>query len=289
MPSHSRLAPSRSAGVAATGITASIISHGHGPLVLALLAQLAALAERGEGAAPARVLLTLNQPEPRLQAALAQRRWPFELVLIPNASPAGFGSNHNRAFERDRALGGGSAFAVLNPDVRWSGNPFTPLWEALQSDRRVACAYPVQLDAAGALQDSERRLPTPWRLLRRIGCGRRHEVGSAHAPDWVNAAFMLLRPQAFAQLRGFDESYHMYCEDVDLCLRLQLAGWRLARAGEAVVEHAAERASHRDARHLVWHLRSLLRLWRSEVWRAYRRQMPKRAGARPQPSDRADN
>ena len=62
----------------------------------------------------------------------------------------------------------------------------------------------------------------------------------------------------------------MYCEDVDLCLRQQLAGWRLARADGAAVVHAARRASRRDPRHLFWHLSSLWRLWRSRTWQAWR-------------------
>ena len=251
-------------------ITASIVSHGHGHLVSALLNRIAALVNQGERGAPRRVLLTLNQPESELLATLERQSWPFELVVISNQTVAGFGANHNRAFERDRALGAGTAFAVLNPDVRWAANPFASLWVALESDPHAGCAYPIQQDAHGGRQDSELLLPTPWRLLRRYGVGRRYEIDGASTPDWVNGAFMLLRSEAFAQVGGFDESYHMYCEDVDLCLRLQLAGWRLARADDAVVEHAAERASHRQPRHLLWHLRSLLRLWRSSAWREYR-------------------
>ncbi|MHB1409853.1 MAG: hypothetical protein ACYCXC_09705 [Acidovorax defluvii] len=58
----------------------------------------------------------------------------------------------------------------------------------------------------------------------------------------------------------------MYCEDVDLCLRLRLAGLALVRAPVQVV-HAGQRASHRRWAHLRWHVQSLLRLWRSPVYR----------------------
>lgn len=241
--------------------------------MLALLEQLAAL----DAPRPARVLLTLNRPEPALAAQVDAVRWPFELVLMENRVPLGFGANHNRAFVRDRdAAAPASAFAVVNPDVRLHGNPFAPLLRALAEAPTVGCAYPLQLDATGALQDHERRLPTPARLLRRAlarGLGRRPvEVAAGQPPDWVNAAFLLLRAEAYAPIHGFDESYHMYCEDVDLCLRLQLAGWRLQRVPGAVVEHAGQRASHRQPRHLAWHLRSLLRLWRSPVYASFRRQ-----------------
>lgn len=248
-------------------LSLSIVSHGHGPAVLALLAQLAAL----RGPRPARVLLTINQAEPALTGPVRAMAWPFELVLLENSAPLGFGTNHNRAFARDRrSAAPADAFAVINPDIRLHGNPFAPLLAALAASR-VGCVYPVQLDAAGWPQDQERRLPTPGRLLRRAlarGLGRRpHEVSGGQRPDWVNAAFLLLRREAYAEVGGFDERYHMYCEDVDLCLRLQAAGWRLARADAAVVEHTAQRNSHRRMQHLAWHLRSLWRLWCSHAWR----------------------
>ena len=256
-------------------LSLSIVSHGHGPAVLALLAQLAAL----RGPRPARVLLTINQAEPALTGPVRAMAWPFELVLLENSAPLGFGTNHNRAFARDRrSAAPADAFAVINPDIRLHGNPFAPLLAALAASR-VGCVYPVQLDAAGWPQDQERRLPTPGRLLRRAlarGLGRRpHEVSGGRRPDWVNAAFLLLRSDAYLSIGGFDEAYHMYCEDVDLCLRLQLAGWRLQGVPEAVVEHAAQRASHRQPRHLAWHVKSLLRLWGSPAYANFRQRQAK--------------
>jgi len=248
-------------------IAVSIVSHGHGAPVEALLAQLAALGEPRL----ARVIVTFNVPEPASAERLRGRHWPFQLHLVDNPAPLGFGANHNRAFALDARIDGGQPlFAVLNPDLRCPVNPFPPLVAELQRDPRVGAAYPVQTDARGRRQDHERLRPTPLRLLRRHLLGRRMEVGAGQTPDWVNAAFLLLRRPAFEAIGGFDEAFHMYCEDVDFCLRLQLAGWRLRRADAATVEHQAQRASRRRLRHLLWHARSLIRLWRSPAWRAWR-------------------
>lgn len=243
-------------------LSVSVVSHGHGDYVLNLLRQLS----RPESTAVARVWLTVNVPEPKLMA-LPTQGWPFELCLVNNAQPLGFGANHNQAFALEQAQTlPARCFAVLNPDMAWEADPFPALLAALQAPG-AGCAYPLQISPQGQEQDHRRALPTPRALWRRYAPGKppTHEQ-----TDWVNAAFLVFPTPVFAALGGFDSGYFMYCEDVDLCLRLQLAGHRLVEAPTARVVHAAHRASRRDARHLQWHLRSLWRLWRSEPYRRFR-------------------
>jgi GT2 family glycosyltransferase len=52
------------------------------------------------------------------------------------------------------------------------------------------------------------------------------------------AGAALYRRRAFAQVGGFDERFFAYIEDVDLGLRLRLAGWRCAYE-PAVARHAS--------------------------------------------------
>ena len=234
----------------------SIVSHGHGALVQRLLHQLA----QCSAASVARVVLTLNLPEPA--PAPPPGGWPFALQLLHNRKPAGFGANHNRALAgAPEALVG-----VLNPDVVLlaGADPFAALVQ-VAAQPGVGCAYPVQVDAHGVVQDSERALPTPAALWRRRALGQAEQ-----RTDWVNAACLVLPQPVWQAIGGFDEAYFMYCEDVDLCLRLRLAGLALVRA-PAQVLHAGTRASHLRWSHLRWHVRSLLRLWCSPVYRQARR------------------
>lgn len=234
-------------------VVVSIVSHGHAAQVQPLLEQLARLdpAER-----PARVVLTHNIPE-QDPTAPAQG-WPFALQILRNAVPQGFGANHNQALSQ----AGEALFCVLNPDVQLiAGEPvFEPLARAC-GEAGVGCAYPVQVDGEGRVQDSERELPTPLALWRRRALQR-----GERRVDWVNAACIMLPAEVWRTIGGFDSRYFMYCEDVDLSLRLQLAGWRLRRVNARLI-HAGQRASSRDWRHLVWHLRALARLWTSDAYR----------------------
>lgn len=232
-------------------LVVSVVSHGHGVHVQALLYALAA------HCAPTvtRVVLTQNQPEPLPQAPPGG--WPFVLEVIANAQPQGFGANHNRALAHAQE----PYLCVLNPDVELLGsNPFDALVQSA-AQPGVGCAYPEQVDTSGKVQDSERALPTPAALWRRRVL-RQQEA----RVDWVNAACLVLPRPVWQALGGFDERYFMYCEDVDLSLRLRQAGFALVRAPVQLM-HIGQRASHRRWSHLQWHLRSLLRLWFSPAYR----------------------
>jgi GT2 family glycosyltransferase len=280
-------------GPAVTSLIVSIVSHGHGEQVRALLHQLAGL----PGTTIDGVVLTLNHAEPELATALdadgRAQPWPFQLVVHQNPHSQGFGANHNQAFRRHAlvhwrdhgiALDAGR-FAIVNPDIALQGDLFPPLLARLAAEPMLGCVCPVQVDAAGQPQDFARRLPTPasiaqralWSLRRRLGLPHAPrapgQAAPGEAPDWVNAAFWLVRAQAWQATGGFDDGYFMYGEDVDACLRLQLAGWGLAVEPGARVMHVAQRNSRRNAQHLRWHLASLWRLWQSGVYRQYRRQM----------------
>lgn len=235
----------------APALLVSIVSHGHGAMLQRLLHQLAG------ASCIARVVVTHNIPEPAPEAPA--QGWPFALDTVVNASPRGFGANHNRALQ-----GAVEPFVcVLNPDVQLLAGqePFGALIDAASLDG-VGCAYPVQVDEAGRVQDSEREIPTPLALWRRRVLGQPQT-----RVEWVNAACIVLPLPVWQAVKGFDEAYFMYCEDVDLCLRVRLVGLRLQRAAARIV-HEGQRASGRKWRHLAWHVRSLLRLWSSDVYRS---------------------
>lgn len=238
-----------------SSLVVSVVSHGHGAHIQRLLECLAS----ARLAPVSRVVLTLNIPEAEPQAPVAG--WPFALEIRRNAQPLGFGCNHNRALASARE----PFVCVINPDVFWSEQE-EPLQDLLALVARpgLALAYPPQIGEDGALQDFERELPSLWNLLRRKLRGRveRHV-------EWVNAACLVLGRDSWMRLRGFDEGFYMYCEDVDLCLRLRVLGGELRR-GELSVVHAGQRASRRSLRHGAWHVASLLRLWSRPAYRKAR-------------------
>jgi GT2 family glycosyltransferase len=54
----------------------------------------------------------------------------------------------------------------------------------------------------------------------------------------VSASTCVYRREAFEAAGGFDQDYFTYCEDADLCLRMDLLGWRGLYVPEARAYHA---------------------------------------------------
>lgn len=228
----------------------SIVSHGQGALVSALLADL-------ESVTPAdfEVVVTLNIPEPEPDVGA----FGFPIQVIRNSAPKGFGGNHNQASRASR----GRLFAVVNPDIRMPTVDLAALAAAFDDPQVGACG-PLMVDSDGALQDSARRFPTFSTMLRRLAKRPdRPDYSWASEPvavDWLAGMFVVFRPQAFVSVGGFDEKrFFMYYEDVDIGRRLASRGWRSVLVPATTVVHDAQRASRRNLRHLRWHVMSAAR------------------------------
>lgn len=229
-------------------ITVSLVSHGHDLPVAELVTQILAQP------LVARVILTLNVPQ---TLALPDND---SLVVIYNATPKGFGENHNQAFVH--AVG--EYFVVLNPDVSLTPGLFDTL-VAYQQTCHAAVVAPAVFGADGARQGSWRRFPTVRSLVAKA-MGRDSSIITPRLPvtypDWVAGMCMLFDANAYRRLGGFDERYFLYYEDVDICARAWLQGMLVAGCSESRLVHDGQLASHRQWRHLRWHLASMLRyLW----------------------------
>lgn len=194
----------------------------------------------------------------------------FPVKVIANPLPRGFAANHNAAFRH----AGAEYFCVLNPDIRLTQDPFPALLAAL-ADPTIGVAGPLILNPSGKIEDSARRFPTAFTILKKALLRRgalEHEIVTAPLfPDWIAGMFMVFRTAVFEAVGGFDEQYLLYYEDVDLCLRLRHAGHEVVLLPQVSAIHDARRRSHRNLRYLLIHASSLLRyLYRRQRYRCAR-------------------
>jgi N-acetylglucosaminyl-diphospho-decaprenol L-rhamnosyltransferase len=231
-------------------VSLSVVSHGQGHLVEALLKDV----RRWTGTR-IQIIVTLNIFEDQ---KFLQSFSDLDIFVISNATPKGFGANHNAAF----AQASGEIFVVINPDIRAHELDLGPLVETAASSSVGACA-PLVLSVDGKPEDSARRFPTITRLAKRIIFKKRSadfEVSShPTVVDWVAGMFVVFRSEVFKRVGGFDERYFMYMEDVDICRRLKRHELSVVVDPRCKVIHDARRASRRDPQHLRWHIRSAIR------------------------------
>lgn len=233
-------------------ISISIVSHGQGALLCQALQDLARFRARLD----AEILVTFNVPE-SLRFETSDFPWP--VTVVENASPRGFGANHNAAFR----LAQGEWFCVMNPDIRLPEDPFPALLGEMARSPAAVIA-PAVLTPAGSVEDSVRHFPAPLALAGKVlgrGDGRYSFVpgDETFVADWVAGMFMLFRAEAYQAVGGFDEDFFLYYEDVDICARLWKAGCPVLACPRAYVVHEARRASRRNLRHMRWHVASMAR------------------------------
>lgn len=228
-------------------ITVSIVSHGHGEMVVRLIHQLLACPDVGQ------IILTVNIPE------FSTPQPNDRLLIIHNSVPTGFGANHNAAFKFCKE----PFFCVVNPDIQLLNDPFPSLLSCL-TDHNAAMAAPLVLSPAGKIEDSVRRFPTLLSLLSKAvgGPDGRYHISADQAafyPDWIAGMFMLFNSCDFDKTGGFDEVFFLYYEDVDICVRLWKSGLRIVSLPQVSVVHDAHRSSHKNLRFMYWHVTSIMR------------------------------
>ena len=212
-------------------------------------------------------LADLNAHEPGIEVVFTHNtqseppHWPehWHVQSIHNTQAKGFAANHNHALKGSRS----PFVCVANPDIRLTAPPFAALIASFE-DPQVGLVVPQVLSPNGEVEDSVRRFPTPWRLLRKLmGDQGRYttHVQRAQTVPWAAGMFMVFRTTAFEDIGGFDEGFHLYYEDVDICARLWRSGWRVVHQPNAKVVHHAQRASRKNGRYFRWHLSSMVRFF----------------------------
>lgn len=211
------------------------------------------------------VVVTFNSAEEisRLLACEPAREAFDRVIVVDNgSSDATLDIAHDRgAVVLDRGHNGGFAvgvnagaratrgdrFAVLNPDIGSITPDVVQRLKGHLDHPAVGVIAPALQRPDGELQDSAREVPSPFDLARRRFWKQVPDEVRSDRPvlvDWVVAACVAIRRDAFDAVGGFDERYFLYFEDVDFGVRMRRAGYAVVYDPTIRVMHEHAAASH---------------------------------------------
>jgi GT2 family glycosyltransferase len=184
-----------------------------------------------------------------LRSDEAKRALPGAIRLFENSENLGFSKANNQAIAHSDA----PLLFLLNNDTEVKPGAIDLLVATLRSEERIGACGPRLIYPDGSLQVSAwRNPPTAWETLisglrlylliprplrGELLLGRHWDHSRRRRVGRLSAAALLVRRQVIDEVGGFDERFHMYAEDDELCLRVVRARWWLVFEPDAVVMH----------------------------------------------------
>lgn len=197
-----------------------------------------------------------------------------QVHLIANDDNPGFGAANNQGM-RAAAVYNPRYYFLLNPDTKLRPGALSQLVACLDERPNAGMASARLVYGDGRFQHSAfcfpgltqlffDLFPMPARLYESRWNGRypRSQYRADNGPFAVDhplGATMLVRANVAEATQGFDESFHMYCEEIDWCWRIYQAGWEIYSVPSAEIIHYGGQSTRQVAAH------SVVNLWRSRA------------------------
>jgi GT2 family glycosyltransferase len=203
-------------------------------------------------------------------AEMVRAQFPGTQLIA--AENRGMGAGNNRGLRALAEQYQPFAFLVLNPDTVVLPGALRALVDFLRANPRAGVAAPKLVYPDGRLQHAGFHFPgltqalfdlypPPARLIDSPLNGRYpaslYQGGSPFQVDHTLGAAFAVRAEAAAECGWFDETFQMYCEEIDWQWRMARAGWERWIVPAAEVVHYGGRSTSQVK------AESLVRLWTS--------------------------
>lgn len=163
---------------------------------------------------------------------LARLHAPFRVVRRPENG--GFAAAINTGAQGAQ----GAVWCLLNNDLALRPGWLEPMQRLLAHESDAGAVGNIQLNPRTGLVDHAGIFFDLEGMPAHAHKNRRHPPsGPARERNACTAACMLVRPAAFKKVGGFTPEFRNGMEDVDFCVRLKNAGYRIFVSHESIVEH----------------------------------------------------
>ncbi len=182
----------------------------------------------------------------------------------------GFGAGHNRVINKIK--NNSKYHLILNPDVTFFPSVIMSLVEEFERRNEVAMIAPRVVFSNGEHQYTCRRYPTIFDLLaRRLSVSKRTinigeyvdtDLSKPFYPDFIHGCFTLFKTEDFVKIKGFDERYFLYMEDVDICRKIDQIGKKKLYYPYVQISHSLQKESSKSFRLFLTHLNSSIKYFK---------------------------
>lgn len=193
----------------------------------------------------------------QIRDVIHSQGWSSHVFLIAFDRNVGFGKANNFVVKQLATQGISPNYLYfLNPDAMMQRGSLEVLIDLAEKNPKLGIVGSQLEDEEGGRQCSAHNTLTPlqelWATGVRLGWITqlfRQSLVSPPCPaesgyfDWVSAASCLIRRKTYEDLKGFDETFFLYFEDVDLCLRARKEGWLVACEPKSRVVHLESSAT----------------------------------------------
>ena len=163
--------------------------------------------------------------------------------VIRNRANGGYARGYNEALEKVQA----DYYVLLNSDVEVTPGWIEPMLALMEGDRSIGACQPKLLayherhtfEYAGAAGGWMDVLGYPFARGRIFEyCETDHGQYDTTAPiSWASGAALFIRASVYHETGGLDPYFFAHQEEIDLCWRLQAAGYRVFACPASVVYH----------------------------------------------------
>ncbi|MFY0674168.1 MAG: glycosyltransferase family 2 protein [Bacteroidia bacterium] len=171
-----------------------------------------------------------------------EKQYP-EVQIVINSENHGFAGGYNEGLKNVEA----DYYAILNSDVEVDPNWLNPLVDLLEENEKIAACQPKLLgynqkthfEYAGACGGFIDWYGFPF-CRGRIFESNEEDLGqydTARPVFWATGAALFIRANLFHEQKGFDADFFAHMEEIDLCWRLQNAGYEIWAEPKSVCYH----------------------------------------------------
>jgi len=196
-------------------------------------------------------IIVVDNNSPDDSCDMIKQKFP-SVKLIANRDNVGFAKANNQGVKEAK----GEFVCILNPDTVVAEDTFVKLLDFAKTKADCGAIGSKLIDGSGAfLPESKRNVPVVKVAMQKL-FGNSTNYYASHLNkddigkiDVLVGAFMFLKRDVYNQVKGFDEDYFMYGEDIDLSYKLLQSGYQNYYFGETTCIHFKGESTSKDKKY----------------------------------------